>query len=130
MHSCRRAIKATEHPPSLNTVYFKCNLPEASYPERLAFLGLETLESRRRNLDLSFAHLLYHSDSELSRTLLNKRCTRRTLRGTYRLDPEPKPSGPRSCFFTNRIAQHWNKLPEEIIPLSNQSFKNNLKKLI
>lgn len=108
-------------------VYFKCNLPEASYPERLSFLGLETLESRRQNLDLSFAHLLYHSDTELSRTLLIRHNPRRSLRSNHRLDPEPRPTGPRAAFFTNRIVQPWNSLQTELIPLSNVTFKKKLR---
>lgn len=108
-------------------VYYKCNIPETSYAERLKFLGLQTLESRRQILDLSLVHQLYHNESEISTNLLNKHVSQRNLRDSHRLIADIRASGPRASFFSNRIVTWWNSLPAKIIPLSTHSFKSHLK---
>ena len=112
-------------------LYFKCGLPENTpYEERLSFLGLQKLETRRISLDLAFAHQLYFSDSDLSRDILIKHAPPRVVRILCRLDVERHAMGPRRAFFVNRVPQHWNSLPVNIVLTSNNTFKNKVKAIL
>ena len=119
------AIERVQH-KFTSSVFFKCGLPKTDYTERLAILGLESLESRRNKLDLTLTHELYHNSSNPCANLLNKHVSRRPLREKFRLNPERKATGPRAAFFTNRVTKPWNKLPHDTITTSNKSFKKKI----
>ena len=112
-----------------SNVYIKCGLPEASYQDRLKFFEQDTLEQRRKHLDLALAHKLFSTPSQLSQHLINRCQTLRPLRNPHHLVKETLPSRhPRNNFFSNRIIPSWNALPAKSIGLTTKGFKNFLKR--
>ena len=114
-------------------LYYKCGLPEKTpYEERLNFLGLQKLETRRIHLDMVFAHQLYFSDSDLARDILIKHSPPRVFRILCRLDTERNARGPRLAFFTNRVPSYWNTLPLpiDVVLTSHCTFKNKIKSIL
>ena len=109
------------------SVYFRCGFPPAEYEERLRFLELPSLESRRTVLDLSLAHKLFSSPDMAGNHILPLHSRSRSLRQNHLFVPEVKAKGPRKSFFSNRIAKQWNEIPDAVKCLSNAGFKEFLK---
>ena len=64
-------------------VYKKCDIPSASYETRLEFLNMETLNQRRKHLDLALTHRLFHTGSQVATQLINRTHCSRELRNTH-----------------------------------------------
>ena len=102
-------------------------MKSSKYPERLAKLNLTTLEERRvrgdlitffkinNNLDI----INWHNPPKTSAPRANKR-------GQLRRELVPN-CLQRYNFLNNRVAAHWNKLPDHIIDSKTlNQFKNKL----
>ena len=112
-------------------VYHKCLIyPIPNYDERLKFLELEPLLSRRDKLDLCFAHKMYHVDqSSFLACLMPHQEQPRELRPTHRILIPVKPSTIDLIHFPCRVSTKWNSLAPELVNLSLMCFKNRLSHL-
>ena len=113
----------------------KNNIKFNSYTERLQLLNLETLESRRLQRDVILMFKIYHNlidvnfqeffSASISSSNYN-------LRGnSFRLHlPKHSGSTVRHNFFTNRILNIWNDLPDDLLNSPTLTiFKFKLKQL-
>ena len=90
----------------------------------MRFLGLETLQVRRKNLDLILTHHLYTNGE--TAPIIRKPMRENRSKNLIALDSHP--TGPRTQFFTNRIGPLWNSLPNEVTDLSFSKFKRHVKR--
>ena len=110
-------------------------LRELAYPERLAELGLTTLETRRVRGDLIEVFKIMHGYDNLERSQFFK--LRREVHSyptsghnlcIYHKFPKKEL---RKGFFDIRIIEKWNKLPEQVVnSQSISSFKRALDVLL
>ena len=95
-------------------------LQAKEYEEKVAELGLTTLEKRRTKADLIQVYKIIHRIDKVDRNIwfeLNGDIERRTLRGAAQpLNIIQKRSNLdlRRYFFSNRVTSLWNALPEDI----------------
>jgi hypothetical protein len=90
-------------------------LQATTYEGKLSDVGLESLETRRRNADIHTMHKLVHGVRARSDALNVK-----SKNGTLEL---------RRNFFTMRIVKDWNSVPAEIKNISVPGkFKAELKR--
>ena len=111
-------------------VYKRCGLPNTPYRDRLLALGLDLLHTRRIIADLSLCHASFserHYCPSLSH--VPPRHSYPTTRRHY-LTAEPRATGFRARFFSNRVASLWNSLPPRLVTLSNDAFKDALLLLV
>ena len=103
------------------------SMKSSKYPERLAKLNLTTLEERRVRGDLitffkinnKLDIINWHNPPKTSAPRANKR-------GQLRRELVPN-CLQRYNFLNNRVAAHWNKLPDHIINSKTlNQFKNKL----
>ena len=98
-----------------------------SYPERLHNLGLTTLERRRERGDMIQQYKIQAGIDEISWFATP---TTREARSGHRaqLQREVRTStAQRFNFYTNRIANNWNKLADATVTASSTNgFKNRL----
>ena len=109
-------------------------LKSTVYTERLQELGLETLEERRHQADMKMVHAIMHRRGNLDpNTWFETQNTHRNLRSTADPLNIRKKKGKteiRNNFFSIRVVDHWNKIPQELKAVENHiRFKNNYKKL-
>jgi hypothetical protein len=93
-------------------------LSATTYEGRLAELGLESLETRRKNADIYTMHKLVHGVGDIDISEWFGQNTGATVTRA-RADPLNVLSKNgtlelRRNFFTLRIANEWNKVPPEI----------------
>ena len=104
-------------------------IKDLTYQGRLKHLKLPTLVHRRKRGDMidvfKYMHGLYNTDVPLFRLSTEERTRGNTLKLTKayaRLDV-------RKHFFSNRIIDEWNSLPDEVVTApSVNSFKTRLDK--
>ena len=104
-------------------------IKDLTYQGRLKHLKLPTLVHRRKRGDIidvfKYMHGLYNTDVPLFRLSTEERTRGNTLKLTKayaRLDV-------RKHFFSNRIIDEWNSLPDEVVTApSVNSFKTRLDK--
>ena len=109
-------------------IYKKCGLPEASYEKRLRFLDLEKLNARRLRLDVILADKIYHGKAFCA-NILQRKINARPLAHNSRLLRDVVACKPRYLFFSNRIVEFWNKIPERILLSDENTFKNYIDNL-
>ena len=98
-----------------------------SYEERLAAAGITTFQERRLRGDLIICFRILHSlfSCDLSAMFqLNEN----NLRGhPLKLYKEKFATTTRQMFFSNRVVNFWNSLPEEVVAAPTVNvFKNRL----
>lgn len=106
-------------------------LREMGYVERMKALGLPSMRYRRARGDLIEAYKYLHGINRVSPCPLKlDECTINTRGHSMKLRKPSCNLSTRLKFFTYRVVDEWNKLPEEIVtaPTIN-SFKNRLDKL-
>ncbi len=111
------------------------SLREHDYEERLSILGLTTLKRRRIRGDLISFFKINNGFLETNwlastRFMSSINCTgpAKSIRGhKKRLAPQLTRCSARSNFLTNRVATHWNNLPQDIVEARS---KNNFKALL
>ena len=106
-------------------------LRKIDYDIRLRKLGLWTLEERRNRADLIEVFKMCHWLSALSlNTFFTRDLDSRTRGHCYKLRKIYSKSEPRFHFFSNRVINRWNNLPQEAVTLTTvESFKNQLQKI-
>ncbi len=103
-----------------------------TYEEKLCQLGLETLEERRRKLDLIQVHKIVSSDDDTIAKFFQTHedrpyHTRRTAGGNLITQHRPRLEV-RANFFSQRVTTPWNALPPDIRGAPNVlCFKQKLK---
>ena len=111
------------------------NLRTLDYTERLQHLRLTTLELRRTRGDLIEYYKYSNSLTQLNLSApplpLNARSydgpARNTRGGEQRLTKQFTKNTQRDMFFSNRVVNDWNKLPQDIISTKSlNNFKNEL----
>ena len=107
------------------------NVSFSSYEERLRILDLESLEVRRKKRDLIFVYKIIYGLVDIEATTLFQFSTfgghnlRRHKLHIYRLKAANTPC--RRSFFSNRVIEEWNKLPEStVLSPSIDVFKSRL----
>ncbi len=105
---------------------------DLSYEERLEKTGLIPLDKRRVRGDLIEVFKMMkgidHVDFENFFKISNIKNTRGHC---YKLSKQRCKGERRRNFFTQRVINHWNKLPQEVIEADSvNSFKNKLDKLL
>lgn len=101
-------------------------LKNKSYPERLAALHLPSLEHRRKRGDMidvyKYIHGIYKTNSP--NFSLN---TNQTRSNTIKLAKAHLSTRIRQNYFTERVANTWNSLPENVVSAPNvNTFKARL----
>ena len=98
-----------------------------SYRNRLDRLNFQKLEFRRRRNDLIWSHKLIHDNTNICEKLF-KFNKNKQLRGhKLKLNKDKFRISCREYFFSNRVCEDWNRLPEEIVDTaSKEVFKNKL----
>ena len=109
----------------------KCTL---SYSERLAILGLESLECRRLKFDLKMYFKILHHQTNLepSKFFLFQNHERTKTRGghSYTLKKHLFSSNRLFNSFCNRAVDCWNALPEDLVTAeSYKRFCSKIRKL-
>ena len=93
-------------------------------------INLESLQYRRKISDLTEVYKLMHN---LYKTLANTffNCLQRFLRGhPYKIFKQHSRSDVRKYFFSNRVVDLWNALPEEVVSAPSLNlFKKRLRSL-
>ena len=112
----------------------KNNIKFQDYDERLHILNLETLETRRIKFDITLMFKIKNNliDIDFDKFFKNKLSTNYNLRGHDQQLDIPKYSGSKyhDNFFSNRILNIWNNLPQDLVNSRNlYTFKTNLNKL-
>ena len=98
----------------------KLNLSFNNYSERLNIMGMESLECRRVRFDLILLYKMYNNlidvnlDNFFQPSLVQNKYNLRRHKCTLVKPPIAK-TATRYKFFTYRIINLWNKLPEEVV---------------
>ncbi len=105
--------------------------PRVSYEERLEILHLETLENRRLQYDLLLVYKMFHGQVELSiNDFFTVAHTQTRFINSFKLVPGVSRLNVRKNFFSNRIVNIWNKLPENVVKASSDHrFRIELDKI-
>lgn len=107
----------------------RCGFPRLSYEKRLDILGLERLSSRRRRLDICFAHSALSGVHYCPSVKPHVESRSYRLRDSHRLASDPRPNAQRSRAFSNRTAVLYNALPLHIRQLKPRAFRSNISDL-
>ena len=97
----------------------KCNISFSDYKERLLKLNLESLKTRREKRDLTFLYKIFNNYVDINFTDLFEEIPPPTYslrRHKYYIPRQQKSnSDTRLKFFSNRVINNWNDLPENIV---------------
>ena len=107
-----------------------CGLNNLTYEERLKKLNLPSLEFRRARGDMIETYKIIHGvyDSTTTTSLYTKN-SNNTRTNTNKLFKPRCATKKYQHFFTNRIVNNWNSLPDEIVCAESLNvFKNTLDK--
>lgn len=108
-------------------VFKRCLLARTSYMQRLKFLSLTALESRRDFADLRFLHAVLHRRMICPAIPSLATCHRYPTTRNRPLRREPNATGIRSDFIINRAASMWNQLSTKTILASRNAFISDCK---
>ena len=108
------------------------NYWDLSYEERLEKTGLIPLEKRRVRGDLIEVFKMMKGFDNVDFNKFFKISNIKNTRGHfYKLSKQRCKGERRRNFFTQRVINYWNKLPQEVIEADSvNSFKNKLDKLV
>ncbi len=92
------------------------DLTELSYPERLKQLRLPSLVYRRHRGDMIQTYKIMHHKYDLDEKQFFKTPTDGRTRGhSYKLFKERSETAVRRNFFSRRVIDLWNELPESVV---------------
>ena len=97
-----------------------------SYCERLYNLKIQTLEERRIVQDLVFLLKIIRGQVDLNFEDFFQFSTTPTRGHRYQIVAKHFSKRAYQCFFTNRIVNLWNSLPDELFDLKIDSFRTNI----
>jgi ribonuclease P/MRP protein subunit RPP40 len=105
-------------------------MKQLSYEERMHKLGLFSLEKRRLRGDLIEAFKILNGFENIDEMQFFERAITQHLRGnSQKLYKQTATRTCRATFFSQRVIEGWNKLPDEVITApSVQAFKDRLDK--
>ena len=87
-----------------------------SYEQRLEVLGLYSLQQRRLRGDLIETYKILTGKEKIKSDQLFQKATTTELRGhSLKLHKKSSRLELRKHFFSQRIVDHWNKLPDDIV---------------
>ena len=102
-------------------------LKDLSYEERLQAMGIPSMSHRRARGDMIEVYKYTHGIYKVADPLLvldTEKCTRGH---SYKLEKQRCNTTARQTFFTKRVVDTWNKLPEQTVSAKDlNSFKNSL----
>ena len=102
-------------------------LKDLSYEERLEKMKLPSLCYRRLRGDLIEAYKYTHGVYELTDELFELETRTNTRGHEFKLRKQRCNSGLRQHFFTQRVTDQWNNLPDDVVQApSVNAFKNRL----
>ena len=107
----------------------KCvpSLKNLTYEERLKAMRLPSLKYRRKRGDLIEMFKYTHDFYDVKKCLVNYSENRNTRGNPYKLEKRNCRLDIRKFFFTFRVVNVWNKLPDEIVNApSLNCFKSRL----
>lgn len=129
----KRNIKLIEKVQRRATKCVK-GLKDKSYSERLSILNLDSLQKRRHVCDLLFVYKIIHNISPLNMSNLFSTAagkTKSTRGHKFKLSKKHIRLDCRKYFFSNRIVNAWNKLPDDIVSsLSVSEFKRKVSTFV
>ena len=101
-----------------------------SYEERLRKTGLTSLEERRIRGDLIETFKMVKDLNNVNYTkFFHLSANNKTRGNSLKLEKKQCNNNIRQSFFSQRIVNEWNKLPEEVVAAESvNSFKNRLDK--
>ena len=103
------------------------NIRHLSYSERLRFLGLPTLQYRRMRADVIQVFKIIHGIDKIDEDIFEVPLTQRTRGNSKRIFKKHSRLNTRKCFFSQRVVNVWNSLPENVVcAQSVNSFKHLL----
>ena len=105
-------------------------MKELSYSDRLAKMGLMTLEERRNRSDLIEMFKMVKGYSKVSLdTFFEFAATNRTRGHSLKLKKKRCFTDLRRHFFAERVVDNWNRLSEAAVSATTvNGFKNHLMK--
>ena len=107
-------------------------LSDIEYEERLRILKLPSLEFRRLRGDMIETYKIIHNcyDPATTKSFFTFSNTSTTRGNSLRLTKKHVSTNHYANFFTNRVINNWNSLPETIVRASTiNAFKNQIDKL-
>lgn len=103
-------------------------LKNKTYTERLKLTGIESLERRRLNYDLVLTYKILFGVVDLQVHSLFQLAPYSSTRGhSFKLYKKNTSVRVRSSFFSERVVNVWNKLPESVVFSSLASFARSIK---
>jgi Reverse transcriptase (RNA-dependent DNA polymerase)/Endonuclease-reverse transcriptase len=104
-----------------------------NYEEKLAEIGLDTLEKRRTEFDICMAHKIMHGNGDLNPDLwFDKMPVGQVTRASadpLNIRPRAGNLELRKNFFSIRVVKQWNSIPSHVKSLSSpEKFKMELRK--
>ena len=96
----------------------KCNIRFSSYDERLNKLNLESLKTRRIKRDVTFLYKIFNNYVDIDINVffnLNSSSSRLRRHKFYIQHKKLSKYEVRRNFFSNRVINIWNSLPETIV---------------
>ena len=107
------------------------NLRSSTYNERLVNLKLDSLQCRRLKTDLILCYKILNGLVDVNSSSFFKRSLYSSTRGnSLKLTKLAVVSERDKKFFTNRVINIWNTLPDEIVTsCSVYSFKRNIARI-
>ena len=99
-----------------------------SYEQRLEALGLYSLQQRRLRGDLIETYKILTGKEKINSDQLFQKATTTELRGhSLKLYKKSSRLELRKHVFSQRIVDHWNKLPDDVVSAATiSSFKKRL----
>ena len=102
-------------------------LKELSYEERLEKMGLPSMSFRRARGDMIEVFKYVHGIYKVSDPLLKLSSVTNTRGHSYKLEKQGSNTSVRQHFFTQRVVEQWNKLPESVVAAKDlNAFKSSL----
>ena len=105
----RRATKLIPH------------LKDKTYSERLEALKMPTLEYRRRRGDLIQTYKISQKIDRMEEGFLKLNNNRKTRGNSQKLEKQHLRTAERRNFFSERVVNNWNKLPETAVAAANMN---------
>jgi len=134
---CPKLRKHINEIENVQRRFTKCIIgqKDLTYEERLKWLGLPSLEFRRLRGDMIEVFKILHHiyDPKTTQNLLHKADSSLTVtRGhDLRLTKKSVKSSRFQQFFTNRVINTWNSLPQEAVSVDSvNAFKGRLDKFL